>query len=123
MADSMRTPTTAEVGLGRRQFLAKAAVAGTVAWAVPTIITVDPAGAAQLTSPPPEPPVDPPTEVGGLVVPGDPAAPAAQPSGTQVGGRTVLPRTGADLDDLVVAGLAATAGGAVLHHWSAEIER
>ena len=34
--------------------------------------------------------------------------------------RTELPRTGMDLDRFVVAGLAATAGGAALVLWSAD---
>lgn len=123
MGDSMQQiPTTAASDLGRRQFLRKAAVAGTVAWAVPTIITMEPAGAAELTSPPPEPPVD----VGGVVVPSDPptaAPPVTQVAGTQVAGRTELARTGVELDNLVVAGLAATAGGAALLLWSADPEK
>lgn len=122
MGDSMQQiPTTAANDLGRRQFLRKAAVAGTVAWAVPTIITMEPAGAAGLTSPPPEPPVDQPgVDVGGIGVPSDPGSAA---TGTQVAGRTELARSGAELDDLVVAGLAATAGGAALLLWSADAEK
>jgi hypothetical protein len=38
-----------------------------------------------------------------------------------VTGRTELPRTGADIDRLVAAGLAATAGGAALVLWSADV--
>ena len=41
---------------GRRDFMRKAAVIGTGAFVLPTIITVDPADAQALTSPPPEPP-------------------------------------------------------------------
>ena len=41
---------------GRRDFMRKAAVVGTGVFVVPTIITVDPADAQALTSPPPEPP-------------------------------------------------------------------
>jgi len=46
--------------------------------------------------------------------------PLAQATGSRATGRTELPRTGTDLERLVVAGLAATAGGAALVHWSAE---
>jgi hypothetical protein len=110
---------------GRRDFMRKAAVVGTGAFVVPTIITVDPADAQALTSPPPEPPgqhESPPTEAGGSPVT------VAQPAGTQPGQadrtrtttRTELPRTGANLDRLAAAGLAATAGGAALLLWSAE---
>jgi len=113
-------PLAAANDLGRRQFLHKAAVAGAVAWAAPTIITMDPAGAAGLTSPPPEPPDRPGVDVGGIVVPSDPRSAA---TGTRVAGRTELARTGAELDDLVVAGLAATAGGAALVRWSAEAQK
>ena len=66
-------------------------------------------------SPAPTPPGD---EVGGATIPG--ATPS--PPGTQVAGRTVLPQTGADLDALVAAGLAATAGGAALLMWSADLD-
>ena len=104
---------------GRRDFLRKAAVAGTTAFAVPMIVTVDPAGAQAVTSPPPEPP--------GSSVPvtlrrgawtSHPVAsrrPAAPPHAA-----AELPRTGANLDRLVAAGLAATAGGAALVLWSAD---
>jgi hypothetical protein len=111
---------------GRRDFLRKAVV-GSGAFLVPMIITVDPADARALTSPPPEPPgrpASPPAEVGGS--PGTVSAPAAgtQPrpsvAGSEVTGRSELARTGEDLDRLTVAGLAATAGGAALVLWSAE---
>jgi hypothetical protein len=103
----------------RREFLRKAAVAGTGAFVVPTIVTVDPANAQALTSPPPEPPGSsngPPDLVDS---PGSPAPSTPIPSQGS-GGRTELPRTGADLDRLAVAGLAATAGGAALVLWSAK---
>jgi hypothetical protein len=104
---------------GRRAFLQKAAVAGTGAFAVPMIITVDPADAQALTSPPPEPP--------GASTPTTPTGPAAPSTTSQrlgatgrgVTGRTELPRTGADIDRMAAAGLAATAGGAALVLWSA----
>ena len=107
-------------GVDRRQFLRRAAVVGSAAWVVPTIVSIDVAGAQQVTSPPPTPPAD----VGAGAVPTDPAVEAVGPtSGAQVVGRTELPRTGAELDDLAVAGLAATAGGAALLLWSAELEK
>jgi hypothetical protein len=105
---------------GRRDFLRKAAVASTTAFAVPMIVTVDPADAQAVASPPPEPPgssvpVAPPARganlaLGGVTTPGRPSAP----------GRAELPRTGANLDRLLAAGLAATAGGAALVLWSAD---
>lgn len=107
----------------RRQFLRRAAVVGTGAFLVPTIITIAPVDAQEITSPPPEPPA-PPTEVGGSTISRTPTAPLAggQVAGARVAGRTTLPRTGAELDDLLVAGLAATAGGAALVLWSADTE-
>jgi hypothetical protein len=123
-SDDESAPNAADTS-GRRDFLRKAAVVGTGAFVVPTIISVDPADAQALTSPPPEPPgrpESPPAEVGGS--PGT----VARPAGTQPNRaarsrtttRTELPRTGANLDRLVAAGLAATAGGAALVLWSAE---
>jgi hypothetical protein len=109
--------------VGRRAFLRKAAVAGTGAVAVPMIVTVDPADAQALTSPPPEPPgASTPT-----TAPTGPAAPPTTPqrvgpTGRRVTGRTELPRTGADIDRMAAAGLAATAGGAALVLWSAEMK-
>lgn len=111
---------------GRRDFMRKAAVVGTGAFVVPTIITVDPAEAQALTSPPPEPPGRTAPPVGDLgSSPGTESPPAtddqasARPDGRPTR-RTELPRTGEDLDRLAVAGLAATAGGAALVVWSAE---
>lgn len=95
----------------RRQFLRRAVVVGTTVWAVPTIVSIDVAGAQQITSPPPRPP--------GV---GEDTVTPQQPAGTPVGGRTTLPRTGIELDDLALAGLAATAGGAALLLWSADLE-
>jgi hypothetical protein len=122
--DDASAPDAVDVS-GRRDFMRKAAVVGSGAFVVPTIITVDPADAQALTSPPPEPPGrpgSPPAEAGGA--PGT----AAQPTGSQrsqagrtrTTGRTELARTGANLDRLAAAGLAATAGGAALVLWSAE---
>jgi hypothetical protein len=111
---------------GRRDFMRKAAVVGTGAFIVPTIVTVDPADAQALTSPPPEPPgrpESPPAEVDGSPGTVSRRAPGTQPNlaaGRQATARTELPRTGANLDRLVAAGLAATAGGAALVLWSAE---
>ncbi|MGH9229306.1 MAG: twin-arginine translocation signal domain-containing protein [Acidimicrobiales bacterium] len=108
---------------GRRDFLRKAGVVGTGAFVVPMIVTVDPADAQALTSPPPEPPGrpdSPPVDAGGGTASPPGTQRASRPTGTRVTGRTELPRTGADLDRLVVAGLAATAGGAALVLWSAE---
>jgi hypothetical protein len=112
---------------GRRDFMRKAAVVGTGAFVTPTIITVDAAEAQALTSPPPEPPGrpgSPPDDVGGAPGTVTPRAtgtqPPAQAIGSRAAGRTELPRTGADLDRLIVAGLAATAGGAALVLWSAD---
>jgi hypothetical protein len=112
---------------GRRDFMRKAAVVSTGAFVAPTIITVDPADAQALTSPPPEPPRrpgSPPSDVGSspgaLPQRATGTQPPAEATGSWAIGRTELPRTGADLDRLVVAGLAATAGGAALVLWSAE---
>lgn len=123
-------PGDAAGAAGRRDFLRKAAIAGTGAFAVPMIVTVDPADAQALTSPPPEPPASSksPKLPGGGLASNPGAGGGAQESatgGTPVSGRTVserteLPRTGANLDRLVAAGLAATAGGAALVLWSAE---
>jgi hypothetical protein len=110
---------------GRRAFMRKAAVVGSGAFVVPTIITVDPADAQALTSPPPEPPgqhASPPTQAGGS--PGTAVQRTSRGRGqaghTRTTTRTELPRTGANLDRLAAAGLAATAGGAALVLWSAE---
>jgi hypothetical protein len=123
--DDPSTPDPAGAA-GRRDFMRRAAVVGTGAFVVPTIVTVDPADAQALTSPPPEPPgrpESPPVEEAGSSGTasrpgtGTQPAPAAGGRGTV---RTEQPRTGANLDRLVAAGLAATAGGAALVLWSAE---
>jgi hypothetical protein len=119
MGDELGDTTAHAAGSDRRQFLRRAAVVGASTFVAPIILTVEPAGAQQITSPPPEPP-SPPTEVGGSTVSRSPE-PAPAPR-TQVAGRTTLPRTGAELDDLVMAGLAATAGGAALVLWSADVD-
>jgi hypothetical protein len=90
-------------------------VVGAGAFAVPMIITVHPADAQALTSPPPEPR-------------GSGTVGSVAPSGTQPASRsqasrhTELPRTGAGIDRLVAAGLTATASGAALVLWSADME-
>ena len=111
--------TDASAAAARRAFLRKAAVAGTGAFAVPMIVTVDSADARALTSPPPETP-------GSSASPEQPAAgdarsPEPAPR-RRVSTRSELPRTGADIERLVAAGLAATAGGAALLLWSAEAQ-
>jgi hypothetical protein len=123
-SDDASAPDAVDVS-GRRDFMRKAAVVGSGAFVVPTIITVDPADAQALTSPPPEPPgrpESPPAEAGGA--PGTVAQPTGrrrnQAGRTRTTERTELPRTGANLDRLAAAGLAATAGGAALVLWSAE---
>ena len=111
----------------RRDFLRKVAVAGTGAFALPMIVTVDAADAQALTSPPPESPErpsPPDTAPAGSSRPGAPApsprAGRANPVAARASGRTELPRTGANLDRLTAAGLAATAGGAAFVLWSAD---
>jgi hypothetical protein len=106
-----QTPTPREsADLERRQFLRRAAVAGAV-WAVPTVIAIKPASAAGLHSAPPPKPVDHvPTGI-------DPVAAPAPPRRTSP---TELAFTGADVEDLTVAGLAVTAAGAALLFLSGE---
>jgi len=99
------------VDVDRRRFLRRAAVVGTAVWTVPTIVSVDVASAQQLTSPLPTPPGG----VGEVTV--EPVASQVAPAA-----RTTLPRTGVELDDLARAGLMATAGGAALVLWSAQLE-
>jgi hypothetical protein len=110
--------------VGRRDFLRKTAAAG--AFAIPIIVTVDPADAQTVTSPPPQPPgssEQPRSPVDLSASPGA-GSPRTGDSQTQrgVAGRVDLPRSGADIDRLVAAGLAATAGGAALVLWSAELK-
>jgi hypothetical protein len=123
MGDDTGDPRPGDTGdtPGRRDFLRKAAVAGTAAFAVPVIITVDPAGAQALTSPPPEPPghSGPVTPAPGGVSSGA-GTPGGDPGARARPTHTELPRSGSDLDRLLAAGLAATAGGAALVLWSAD---
>jgi hypothetical protein len=110
----------------RRDFLKRTMAAGTGAFAVPMIITVDAAEAQSLTSPPPEPPGR--SGAPGVDLPG--STPGSTRSrqmtsattGRRTSGRTQLPRTGANIDRLAAAGLATTAGGAALILWSAHAE-
>jgi hypothetical protein len=121
-------PGEASSAVGRRDFLRKAAVVGTGAFAAPMVVTVDPADAQALTSPPPEPPgpsTQPePPGINLVSSPGaeTPGAKDMRAAGRRVAERTELPRTGADIDRLVAAGLAATAGGAALVLWSANAQ-
>ena len=112
--------------VGRRDFLRKAAAVGTGAFAVPMIVTVEPADAQAITSPPPERPGRP-EQPGSQAQRGAPGM--AAPPGRGAGKRPAkpqeapvgqLPLTGMTLDSLAKAGLAATAGGAALVLWSAK---
>jgi hypothetical protein len=110
--------------VGRRDFLRQAAFAGSTAFMVPTIVTVDPADAQALTSQPPQPPgrEPPPADLTRPVGVGRPRGAAGSTrQRIPVTDRTELPRTGADIDRLVAAGLAATVGGTPLVLWSAEM--
>ncbi|MEJ7582492.1 MAG: twin-arginine translocation signal domain-containing protein [Acidimicrobiales bacterium] len=137
---STRRGKDAEADLDRRRFLGKAAVAGGTVWAVPTLVSMRPAGAAELTSSPPvtattetsiAPNTSTPSTVARNTAP-DPAPPGPstgnnEPSGTSNGDPTgggpatagSLPRTGADLDTLAATGLTAIAAGGALTYWSA----
>jgi hypothetical protein len=85
-----------------------------------------PGDAQALTSPPPEPPGAPNRPRSRRQAPPGTASrpgPGTQPTlaaGRRETARTELPRTGANLDRLVAAGLATTAGGAALVLWNAE---
>jgi hypothetical protein len=128
MEDEQVQPESGHGGLDRRRFLLGAGAVSAAAFAVPTIITIAPAGAASLTSPPPQPPgppevevlpnriTDPPVAVAGIEDPGTAVAPKTE----VLAARTGLPLTGAEVGALTAAGLAATAGGAALHVWSAK---
>jgi hypothetical protein len=88
--------------VARRQFLLKAAVAGTAVWAVPSIIAIHPAAAAGLNSAPPK-------DVISRHVDPVPTQPQPQPAAVEQ-----LPFTGDDNEHLLIAGAAATAAGASL---------
>jgi hypothetical protein len=108
VADSsdMNAPAVPAADLARRQFLLRAAVAGTAVWVVPSIIAIQPAAAAGLNSRPPKSVSKPPKPIARHV---DPVA--QQPQGVA---DAQLPFTGDDSDDLLVTGIAATAAGASL---------
>lgn len=117
----------ARSGIDRRRFLIRAGAVGAAAWAVPTIATMRPAAAAEVTSPPPEPPrppgpppaVQPPPGVTpDLLVP--PAEPGSQVRPASARRAQTLPETGTNPDALIAAGLTAIAGGAALSLWSAD---
>jgi hypothetical protein len=94
--------TSAAAGLGRRQFMRKAAVAGAIVWTVPTIVSIEPAGAVDRHSAPPEPP-------GGVVKPPQEVGPAQRKPDGQ------LPFTGDnEIVELGVGVAAVTAGAAML---------
>jgi hypothetical protein len=87
------------------------------------IVTVDPADAQALTSPPPEPPGHrrpplPPRDLRRHPLPRSVLAPPVAGSP----GAPSCPRTGADIDRMAAAGLAATAGSAPLVLWSAKMK-
>lgn len=106
MVDSRQehAPVSASETVARRQFLLKAAVAGTAVWAVPSIIAIHPAAAAGLNSAPPK---DVNRHVDAIRKPPPPPAAAAAAA-------EQLPFTGDDNERLIVAGLGATAAGASL---------
>jgi len=99
--------------LGRRQFIRKAAVVGAIVWTVPTIVSIEPAGAADRHS---APPVTPP----GAVQQQPPPPPATVAATQQQPGQ--LPFTGDNQNVEFGVGLAAIAGGTALIIASAEHE-
>ena len=123
LADSGPAPD-GDGGIGRRRFIASAAAAGGLAFAVPAIVTMKPAGASTLTSPPPKPPDSPgepvsPPEVGGRTV-AAPGTGAADPTVAPVVAGGQLPFTGANVKELTATGLAAAGAGTAMVLWSAE---
>jgi hypothetical protein len=123
-ADSGIAGPDGREGVGRRRFIAGAAVAGGLAFAAPAIVTMKPAGASTLTSPPPEPPGPPPEVIGETAaMPGDPGATAPTVAASSTVAPAVasgqLPFTGANAKELAAWGLAATATGAAMVAWSA----
>lgn len=127
--DDSQDETSSSPGVGRRRFLKRTAAVSAVAFTAPAIMTIKPAGAAELTSPPPEPPEPPSASVGGKTASRGGAA--NDPSGANRGAgrarvagataqRDELAATGIETNDLLVAGLAATAGGGALLLWSAD---
>jgi len=123
LADSGPGPDR-EGATGRRQFIAGAAAAGGLAFVAPAIVTMKPAGASTMTSPPPRPPDPPaepatPPEVEGQTL-DPPAAGAPEPAVAPAVASGQLPFTGADVKELFATGLAATAAGTGMVLWSAE---
>lgn len=106
-----RSDGSSQAELGRRRFLLRAAETSTVVLTLTTIVTVAPAGAAALTSPPPEVAPDNEPQAG---------LEGTQPQAQVKGRQDVLPYTGADIETSVIAGLAAIAGGGALMYWTAD---
>lgn len=97
--------------LGRRQFMRKAAVAGAIVWTVPTIVSLEPAGAAERHSAAPRPPKQPQTETntfdtGGAALEMGPALPKGLPAS--------LPFTGDNERTGAIIGTGIAAAGAAL---------
>ncbi len=114
----------------RRRFVRNAVVGSAVAFAVPTIVTISPAGAADLTSAPPSGP----DGVGPDVVNSGPVTQGAGVPGPEVKGVVTpgaspsvlsgsLANTGLEVTDLVAAGLSAAAGGSAILLWKADREQ
>lgn len=127
-----RRETSGDANLDRRRFLGKAAVAGGTVWAVPTLVSMRPAGASELTSAPPAPPTTDSAVSPNNVSRNAPAAGAAPATGAApsaaspaldgndpAGSSDSLARTGADIDKLAMTGLTAVAAGGALTYWSA----
>lgn len=93
--------------VARRRFLMRAAGGVSAALVVPSILSVTPASADDLRSPPP-------TSV-------EPAGKEKGAAGPRVAGTSTgqLAFTGSNIDEEVTAALAAISGGAALLYWSA----
>jgi len=112
--------TSAQAELGRRQFMRKAAVAGAIVWTVPTIVSIEPAGAAAGHSGPPVTSTTSTTSTGGVhQQPPPPSTVGAKQQ--QPGGQ--LPFTGDNQSIEVGVGVAAVTAGAAMLLLSAEAER
>jgi hypothetical protein len=108
-------------GTGRRRFILGAAAAGGLAFAAPAIVTMKPAGASTLTSPPPRPPDPPdPPEVVGETVAAPGVTPTAAPQVAPAVASGQLPFTGGNVKEMFATGLAATGAGTAMVLWSAE---
>jgi hypothetical protein len=106
------------IGIDRRRFLRRVAATGSVVWAVPALVSADPAGAQEPGSPPPTPPRPPGAEPAGETVVVAPSETSRAPDAQHI---TTLPRTGTDADEYLFAGLAAIAAGAALTTWGNEL--